>query len=89
MSVDQPPGVTVTVSPTSFSFTGAGVQPPEHIFTGNFETTPAPVTPETQTITITATRTTATTDIAFGEVKFTEAGALAPPAHITVAFKRK
>lgn len=88
VSVDQPPGVTVTVSPTTFSFTGAGVQLPEHIFTGNFETTPAPVAPETQTITITATTTAATTGIAFGEVKFTEAGTLAPAAHITVAVKR-
>lgn len=88
VSVEQPAGVTVTVSPTSFSFTGAGVQPPEHIFTGNFETTSAPVAPETQTITITATTTAATTGIAFGEVNFTEAAALAPPAHITVAVKR-
>ncbi|MBK7012122.1 MAG: S8 family serine peptidase [Xanthomonadales bacterium] len=88
VSVDQPPGVTVTVNPTSFSFTGAGVPSAEQIFTGNFETAPAPVAPETQTITITATTTAATTGIAFGTVNFTEASTLAPPAHITVAVKR-
>ena len=88
VTVDQPPGVTVTVNPTSFSFTGAGVEPAENIFKGTFETPAAPVSPETQTITITATTTAATTGIAFGQVKFTEAGSLAPPAHITVAVKR-
>ena len=88
VTVDQPPGVTVTVSPTTFSFTGAGVDSPDHIFTGNFETTAAPVAPETQTFTITATSTAATTGISFGEVNFIEAGSLAPPAHITVAVKR-
>ena len=90
VSVDQPPGVTVTVSPSSFAFTGAGISDPDKIFASGFETdsTPGPVSPETQTITITATTTAATTGIAFGEVNFTEASSLAPPAHITVAVKR-
>jgi subtilisin family serine protease len=87
--VDQPPGVTVTVNPTSFSFTGAGVEAAEHIFTGTFETFTPPPAPETQTITITATTTGATTGIAFGEVNFNEATAQAPSAHITVAVKRQ
>lgn len=89
VSVDQPPGVVVTVSPSTFAFTGAGVQDPEHIFTGNFESTAAPGAAETQTILITATTTAATTGIAFGEVKFTESNNDAPPAHITVAVKRQ
>ncbi|MBL0162914.1 MAG: S8 family serine peptidase [Xanthomonadales bacterium] len=88
VAVDQPPGVTVTVSPSSFSFTGAGITNPEQIFTGNFENFAAPGSPETQTITITATTTAAMTNIAFGQVNFTEAGAGSPPAHITVAVKR-
>ncbi|HET9033058.1 MAG TPA: S8 family serine peptidase [Dokdonella sp.] len=89
VTVDQPPGVTVTVAPTTFTFTGAGIDNPEHIFTGDFETTAPPVAPETVTIFITATTTAATTGIAFGEVKFTEVNADAPPAHITVAVKRQ
>jgi subtilisin family serine protease len=89
VAVDQPPGVTVTVSPPSFSFTGAGIQPAENIFTGNFENFTPPPAPETQTITITATTTAATTGIAFGEVNFNEATAQAPSAHITVAVKRQ
>jgi len=88
VSVNQPPGVTVTVNPTSFSFTGAGIPDPDVVFAGNFETFVPPSAPETQTITITATTTGPTTGIAFGTVNFTEANTLAPPAHITVAVKR-
>lgn len=89
ITVTQPPGVTVTVNPTSFSFTGAGVQDADQIFTGDFENFTPPSAPETQTITITATTTAATAGIAFGQVNFTEATAEAPPAHITVAVQRQ
>ncbi len=89
VSVDQPPGVVVTVTPLTFSFTGAGVENPENIFSGDFDTTVASDVPETQVITITATTSAATTGIAFGEVNFTEINNDAPPAHITVAVRRQ
>jgi hypothetical protein len=89
VTVDQPPGVTVTVDPISFSFTGAGIESAENIFGGDFENFTPPPAPETQTITITATTAAPTTGIAFGEVNFTEASSLAPPAHITVAVRRQ
>jgi hypothetical protein len=89
VTVDQPPGVTVTVNPTSFSFTGAGVPDPDLVFGGDFENYTAPPAPETQTITITATTSAPTTGIAFGQVNFTEDTADAPPAHITVAVRRQ
>lgn len=89
VSVDQPPGVTVTVSPTTFSFTGSSNPDPDVIFKGDFDAyTALPPVLETKTITITATTAAPTTGIAFGEVNFTEASSLAPPAHITVAVKR-
>ena len=86
VSVDQPAGVNVVVNPTTFSFTGAGIHASDTIFNGDFDN---PVTPETQTITITATTTASTGGIVFGQVNFTEAGSLAPPAHITVAVRRQ
>jgi subtilisin family serine protease len=86
VTVDQPAGVTVTVDPTTFSFTGAGVHAADSLFYGDFENFSPP---ETQTITITATTTAATTGIVFGEVNFTEATDQAPPAHITVAVRRQ
>lgn len=89
VTVDQPAGVTVSVNPTSFSFTGAGIPDPDVIFGGDYETYTAPPAPETQTITITATTAAATAGIAFGQVKFTEATSQAPEAHITVAVKRQ
>ena len=89
VTVDQPPGVTVTVVPSTFSFTGSSNPDPDVIFKGDFENfTVLPPVLETKTITITATTTAATTGIAFGEVNFTEAGSRAPKAHITVAVKR-
>ncbi|MEP6881472.1 MAG: S8 family serine peptidase [Dokdonella sp.] len=89
VSVDQPPGVTVTVNPTTFSFTGSSNPDPDVIFKGDFEDyIVLPPVLETKTITITATTTAATTGIAFGEVNFTEAGSRAPKAHVTVAVKR-
>lgn len=86
VTVDQPAGVVVTVDPPSFSFTGAGVHAADSLFYGDFENF---VAPETQTITITATTTAATTGIVFGQVNFTEATSQAPPAHITVAARRQ
>ena len=86
VSVDQPAGVNVVVNPTTFSFTGAGIHASDTIFNGDFDN---PVTPETQTITITATTTASTGGIVFGQVNFTEAGSLAPPAHITMAVRRQ
>jgi subtilisin family serine protease len=86
VSVVQPAGVTVTVSPSTFSFTGVGVNAPDAIFVGTFDT---PVVPETQTLTITATTTAATASYVFGQINFTEAGNLAPPAHISVAVRRQ
>jgi subtilisin family serine protease len=86
ISVNQPPGVTITVSPTSFSFVG-----PDKIFANGFEdaTTLDPLPLEEQTITITATTTAATSGIVFGQINFTEASSLAPPAHISVAVRRQ
>jgi subtilisin family serine protease len=89
VSVDQPAGVTVSVNPTSFSFTGAGIADPDVVFGGDFETFTPPPAPETQTITITATSTAATGGIVFGQVNFTEASSEAPPAHISVAVRRQ
>ncbi len=78
------PGFTVSVSPTSFSFTGAGIPAADSIFANGFDT---PVAPETRVITITATPTSNMTAIGFGEVTFTEATARSPDLHVTVAVR--
>lgn len=79
------PGMTVEVTPTSFSFTGDGVPPADAIFVNGFEAGPPPT--ETQEITITATPTTNMTAIGFGEVVFEETGDRSPDLHITVAIQ--
>lgn len=79
------PGFDVTVSPSSFSFTGAGIRPADTVFFGDFD---QPAAPETQVLTITATPTTNLTGaVAFGEVTLTETGARSPQQHITVSIR--
>lgn len=83
-TINAPAGVTLTVTPSTFSFTGAGVNSADTVFKGTFEATPSP---ETQALTITAASSTTMTAIAFGEIIFTEANNKAPPARFTVAVR--
>ncbi len=79
------PGFDITVSPSSFSFTGAGIRPVDTVFFSGFD---QPAAVETQVLTITATPTTnLTAAVAFGEVNLTETGARSPQQHITVAIR--
>ncbi|ANB18367.1 S8 family serine peptidase [Dokdonella koreensis] len=85
-AVNVPAGLTVNVSPTSFSFTGAGVPVADALFFGgDFEVPGAP--PETQALTVTATPTATLANIVFAEVVLTEANSLSPPLRLTVAVR--
>ncbi|WP_440223715.1 S8 family serine peptidase [Dokdonella sp. MW10] len=77
-------GMNVTVSPSTFSFTGAGIGAADTIFANGFD---APVAPETRVITITATPTSNMTAIGFGEVNFTEATNRSPALRMTAAIR--
>ena len=78
-------GGTVTVSPASFSFTGAGIPNADTLFANGFDT---PVPAETQVLTITVTTPAASTAMAFGEVNLTETGSRSPALHMTTAAKK-
>jgi subtilisin family serine protease len=76
VTVEQQPGVTVTVAPSTFGFG-------ENIFAHGFEDGAAPA--GSQVLTITAQPSQALSSIRFVKVTFTEANDLAPPAHMWVA----
>lgn len=80
-------GMTVSVTPSSFAFTGAGIPPVDTIFAGNFDT---PVVPETRVLTITVTppAAMAATVVGFGEVNLTETGSRSPALHMTTAVQK-
>lgn len=78
-------GGMVTVSPASFSFTGAGIPNADTLFANGFDT---PVPAETQVLTITVTTPAASTAMAFGEVNLTETGSRSPSLHMTTAAKK-
>lgn len=77
-------GFNVSVSPTSFSFTGAGVPSADTLFANGFDQA---VAAETQVVTITATPTVNMTAVGFGEVVFTETASRSPALHTTVAVR--
>jgi len=81
-SVQSPAGLTVTVSPTTFDFSGAGVDPAGTVFRGGFD---AVSQPETQTLTVAATPTTTLSQPTFARIVLTEAEGLSPPLTMTVA----
>jgi len=85
-SVNAPAGVTVTVDPPSFTFTGTGRRPNgvDEIFADGFDGAPAG---ETQALTITATTDSTLSGAQFAEVVFHEANGAAPDAHMYVAVK--
>jgi subtilisin family serine protease len=85
-AVNVPAGLNVTVSPTSFSFTGEGVLDPDVIFIGTFEDA-TPTAPETQAVTVTATPTTTLANVVFAQIVLTETGGQSPPLRLTVAVR--
>ena len=80
VTVNQQPGVTVTVDPESFTF-----GPSETIFLDGFDGNDEVPPNQTQALTVTATPTEAMGNITFVEIVFHEANGAAPDAHMYVA----
>ncbi|MGA9341452.1 MAG: S8 family serine peptidase, partial [Rhodanobacteraceae bacterium] len=82
-TVNAPSGVDIVVEPSTFAFTGAG----ERVFGDGFDSVALPplAPSEAQTLTITATPTTALANIVFAEIVFSEANGQSPDLHMTVA----
>jgi subtilisin family serine protease len=78
-------GMALTISPSSFSFTGAGVDPAGTIFRSSFDM-PAP-RPEEQVLTIRATPTATSSAIKFARIVLRENEGLSPPLSMTVAVR--
>jgi len=84
-AANLPAGLSLSFSPSTFSFAGTGVPNPDSLFVGDFD---APAGgPETQAIVITATPTAALPSIVFADVVLTETNGLSPPLRVTVAVK--
>ncbi len=82
VTVENPAGVTVSVVPTSFSFTGQGVVTAADIFRNSFE---AGVPLESQQLVVIATPTQPLTSVTFARVILTEANGRAPESSMYVA----
>ncbi|PZQ10200.1 MAG: hypothetical protein DI564_16160 [Rhodanobacter denitrificans] len=84
-AANLPAGLSLSFSPSTFSFDGTDVPNPDGFFTGDFEE-PAGL-PETQAVVITATPTAALANIVYADVVLTEQNGLSPPLRLTVAVK--
>jgi subtilisin family serine protease len=85
VTVEDGPAMGLTVSPTTFSFTGVGVPGWDTVHGNGFET---PVVPETIQLTVTANPALpASTTWRFAKVVLTENGSQSPPLRMTVAVR--
>lgn len=84
-AANLPAGLSLSFSPSTFSFAGTDVPNPDSLFVGDFEASAG--SPETQAIVITATPTAALPNVVFADMVLTETNGLSPPLRVTVAVK--